>query len=74
MTDNTNRAKTEIGTAIKKSEVKLANSGSVSFNFDRKGQVEVGSVVDEESIIELAIESDIDDVDVKVSLRTGTWT
>ena len=36
LTDNTNRAKTEINNVIKKTDVKLASSGSVAFNFDRK--------------------------------------
>ncbi len=66
LTDNTNRAKTLINDAIKKTDVKLATSGSVAFNFDRKGQIDLAGVVDEDQVLEAALEADVDDVDTKV--------
>lgn len=67
LTDNTNRAKTEMSTALRKTEIKFATSGSVAFNFDKKGMLELVGVIDEDRIIEAALEADVDDVDVSVS-------
>jgi transcriptional/translational regulatory protein YebC/TACO1 len=66
LTDNTNRAKTEINNVIKKTDVKLASSGSVAFNFDRKGLLEVMGKVEEDQVIEAALEADVEDVESKV--------
>ncbi|GAB0493245.1 hypothetical protein MMPV_004521 [Pyropia vietnamensis] len=42
-TDNSNRASAEIRQAVGKAGMKIASIGSVAFNFDRKGVVEVGA-------------------------------
>lgn len=67
LTDNTNRAKTEINNVIKKTEVKLATSGSVAFNFERRGLLELAGVVDEDTVLEAALEADVEDFSTKVS-------
>lgn len=41
-TDNSNRASADIRQAVGKAGMKVASVGSVAFNFDRKGVVEVG--------------------------------
>jgi len=61
------RAKTEISTALKKTEVKLANPGSVAFNFDKKGLLEMIGVIEEDRVLEAALEADVADVDILVS-------
>eukprot|EP00168_Porphyra_purpurea_P015517 TRINITY_DN4797_c0_g1_i1.p3 TRINITY_DN4797_c0_g1~~TRINITY_DN4797_c0_g1_i1.p3 ORF type:complete len:157 (-),score=44.73 TRINITY_DN4797_c0_g1_i1:487-957(-) len=42
-TDNANRAAADIRQAVGKAGMKVASVGSVAFNFDRKGVVEVGA-------------------------------
>ena len=43
LTDNRNRAAAEVRSTLTKGNGSLATSGSVSFNFERKGQIEVPS-------------------------------
>jgi YebC/PmpR family DNA-binding regulatory protein len=64
LTDNTNRARTEITNAFKKSEVKFASSGSVAFNFDKKGQIEVDGKIEEDTVLEIALEADCEDYQI----------
>lgn len=71
LTDNTNRAKTEINNVIKRTDVKIASSGSVAFNFVKKGLVEVVGKLDEDQVLEAALEADVDDVDTKVNEAEG---
>jgi len=76
LTDNTNRAKTEINNVIKKSSVKLGTVGSVSYNFERKGRLDLAGVVDEDSVLEAALEADVEEVDTKVNEEektTSVW-
>lgn len=71
LTDNTNRAKTEISNVIKKTDVKLATSGSVAFNFDRKGRIDLAGIVEEDAVLEAALEADVEDVDTRVNEEEG---
>jgi len=57
LTDNNNRANSEVGTVVKKAGCKIASSGSVAFNFERKGRLAVNSELDEEELLDLAIEA-----------------
>ncbi|MFV3038080.1 YebC/PmpR family DNA-binding transcriptional regulator, partial [Klebsiella pneumoniae] len=43
LTDNRNRAAAEVRSTLTKGNGSLATSGSVSFNFERKGQIVVPS-------------------------------
>jgi len=65
LSDNVNRANMEVNTAVKKTKgCKMAASGSVAFQFARRGRLAVNSALDEEAAIEIAIEADVDDVEV----------
>ena len=64
LTDNDNRANADVRTAVGKNNGKMAEQGSVLFMYDRKGKLEVPSAVDEEALMEAAIEADIDDYEL----------
>ena len=63
LSDNSNRAYTDVGTVAKKANLKLAESGSVLHNFEKKGRLAVNSALEEDDLIELALENDVDDVE-----------
>lgn len=61
--DNTNRSASEIRTLFGKNGGSIATPGSVAYQFDRKGEVRIrGLVYDEDTAMELALESGADDV------------
>ncbi|PHQ81630.1 MAG: YebC/PmpR family DNA-binding transcriptional regulator [Phycisphaera sp.] len=63
LTDNKNRTVTEIRTLFKKGGGSLGNAGSVAYMFQTKGQILIdASKVNEEQIMDLAIEAGADDV------------
>jgi YebC/PmpR family DNA-binding regulatory protein len=64
MTDNRNRFATEIRIATNKRGGTIATPGSVQFNFDKKGilQIEKGNL-DEDAVFSAAIESGAEDFD-----------
>lgn len=66
MTDNRNRTVSEVRYAFSKSGGNMGESGCVSFMFDKKGVivVEKGSI-DEDKLMELALESGAEDVVVE---------
>jgi len=64
LTDNDNRANADVRAAVGKNNGKMAEQGSVLFMYDRKGQVEVTAAVDEEELLEAAIDNDIDDFEL----------
>jgi len=57
LSDNKNRANEMVSTALKKEGCKVAASGSVAFNFARKGRLAINDALDEETLLELAIEA-----------------
>ena len=57
LSDNTNRAGETVTTAMKKGKCKPAAQGSVLFNFERKGRLCVNKEIDEDTLLELAIEA-----------------
>ena len=61
LSDNANRASADVKSTVNKREAKIAESGSVLFMYDRKGKIEIPVVVDEEALMDAAIEGDIDD-------------
>mmetsp|Transcript_36466 Transcript_36466/g.41605 ORF Transcript_36466/g.41605 Transcript_36466/m.41605 type:complete len:276 (-) Transcript_36466:62-889(-) len=62
LSDNPNRANADVKYAVGKNHGKIAESGSVLFMYDRKGKIDVpNAVVDEEALLDAAIEADIDD-------------
>ncbi|WEV47606.1 YebC/PmpR family DNA-binding transcriptional regulator [Bifidobacterium sp. ESL0690] len=63
LTDNRNRAAAEVRSTLTKGNGSLATSGSVSFNFERKGQIVVPSEgLDYDKLFELAAEDGAEDV------------
>ena len=63
LTDNKNRAAAEIGNIFKKNGSEFAKVGSVSRNFERKGQIIVEAEgQDEDNIMMLALDAGADDV------------
>lgn len=50
LTDNVNRAIADVKTVWKKQGLKQAAQGSVLFQFEKKGRVEVQGEVDEEQV------------------------
>lgn len=72
LSDNANRATADVKSTVNKREGKIAEKGSVLFMYDRKGKVEVNAVVDEEKLLDLAIENDIDDFSFEEGDEEGT--
>ncbi|NEG69105.1 YebC/PmpR family DNA-binding transcriptional regulator [Bifidobacterium choloepi] len=63
LTDNRNRAAAEVRSTLTKGNGSLATTGSVSFNFERKGDIEVASEgVDYDDLFEKAAEAGAEDV------------
>ena len=57
LSDNKNRAVEMVTTALKKEQCKVAASGSVAFNFEKKGRLALNKEIDEEELLDLAIEA-----------------
>lgn len=72
LTDNDNRANSDVRSAVNKREGKMAEQGSVLFMYDRKGLITVKSTLDEEALLEAAIEAGCDDYDVEEGDEEGT--
>jgi YebC/PmpR family DNA-binding regulatory protein len=69
LTDNRNRAASDIRSFFTKSGGNLGETGSVSFMFDRTGIIEYDrSVADDDAVLDAAIEAGADDV---ISGETG---
>lgn len=61
LSDNANRVTADVKSTVGKREGKIAEQGSVLFMYDKKGKVEVPAVIDEEALLDVAIEAGIDD-------------
>ena len=66
LTDNDNRANADVKVAVNKNGGKIAEQGSVLFMYDKKGKLEIpnGIDVDEELLLEPAIEFGVDDFEI----------
>ena len=65
-TDNKNRSAAEVRSTLSKGGGNLAGAGALSYNFKRKGQFLIGSEkIDEDSITEIALENDAEDIVVE---------
>lgn len=63
LTDNRNRAAAEVRSTLTKNGGSLAQNGSVSFNFERKGQIEVpGDGTSYDTVFETAADAGAEDV------------
>ena len=63
MTDNRNRTVAAVRHAFSKHGGSLGTTGSVAFQFDRRGVLHFDNTVDEDTIMELALESGAEDVE-----------
>lgn len=62
-TDNLNRSAADMRSIFSKNGGSVATQGSVSYQFDRKGEIRIAAdVIDEEHLMEAAIEAGADDV------------
>lgn len=67
-TDNTNRALTEVKTALKKNNAKFVPSGSVSFQFDHVGQILIDATnIDSDALELIAIDAGAKDIESEES-------
>lgn len=62
MTDNRNRTAAEVRHAFSKAGGNLGTDGSVAYLFERKGQISYEPGVDEEALLDVALEAGADDV------------
>ncbi len=62
MTDNVNRTVSQVRAAFNKHGGNLGTNGSVSYLFDKKGQISYEEGVDEDALMEAALEAGADDV------------
>lgn len=68
LTDNDNRASAEINLVAKKNDLKSAASNSVAFKFAKKARLDVNKILDEEELMEICLECDVDDYDLKAEV------
>ena len=64
MTDNRNRTAAEVRHAFSKHGGNLGTDGSVASMFDRKGQISFAAGVDEDALMEAALDAGADDVEM----------
>ena len=62
LTDNKNRAAAEVRLAFTKNGGNLADPGSVSYQFARKGVIVVSAGASEDAILEATLEFDVEDI------------
>ncbi len=62
MTDNVNRTVSQVRAAFTKHSGNLGTNGSVSYLFDKKGQISFDSEVDEDQLMEIALEAGAEDI------------
>ena len=62
LTDNRNRTASEIRTILTKNGGSLAEPGSVAWQFERKGIINFSSPIDEEAVMEAALEAGAEDL------------
>eukprot|EP00316_Scyphosphaera_apsteinii_P009513 CAMPEP_0119312392 /NCGR_PEP_ID=MMETSP1333-20130426/26242_1 /TAXON_ID=418940 /ORGANISM="Scyphosphaera apsteinii, Strain RCC1455" /LENGTH=234 /DNA_ID=CAMNT_0007317003 /DNA_START=207 /DNA_END=911 /DNA_ORIENTATION=+ len=57
LSDNNNRATADVNMIVKKSGCSIASTGSVAFNFQRKGRIALKKAISEDALIDVAIEA-----------------
>ena len=67
LTDNTNRAAAEVRLAVSRNGGTMADPGSVSYQFSRKGVIVVAATegVSEDSLLEAVLEVGVDDIEFR---------
>jgi len=69
LTDNDNRAASDVNLVGKKNNLKSGSKGSVSFNFERKARLDVYSVLDEDKVLEICLEAGVDDFELRTEVN-----
>jgi len=64
LSDNANRATADVKSTVGKRNAKMAEQGSVLFMYDRRGIVEVGAKLDEEALMNAAIDAGCEDMEL----------
>lgn len=72
LSDNANRATADVKSTVNKRMAKIAEQGSVLFMYDRKGKCEVNAVLDEEALLEAAVEQGCEDMELAAGEDEGT--
>eukprot|EP00956_Cyclotella_meneghiniana_P043966 scaffold296109_cov73-Cyclotella_meneghiniana.AAC.1 len=72
LSDNSNRSTADVKTAVNKNKGKMAEQGSVIFMYDLKGKIEVPSTLDEEELLDAAIEAGVEDMELLEGDEEGT--
>lgn len=67
LTDNNNRATADVRSAVNKRDGKMAETGSVLFLYDKKGCIQVPTLLEEEAVLEAAIEAGCSDMEFIVT-------
>ncbi len=62
LTDNKNRTVAEVRHAFTRAGCELATSGSVAYLFEKKGQIIFSDAIDEDSLLEEALEAGAEDI------------
>ena len=65
LTDNDNRAAADVNLVAKKNLLKPAAANSVKFKFIKRARLDLQSIIDEETLMELCLENGIDDYDLR---------
>lgn len=68
LTDNDNRAASEVNLVAKKNVLKSAAMNSVNFKFDTKARLNLKTVIDEDSLMELCLECGVDDYELRAEV------
>lgn len=68
LTDNDNRAAADVNLVAKKNSLKTAASNSVAFKFEKKQRLDVGKVIDEDTLMEICLECGVDDYQLRTDI------
>ena len=74
ITDNRNRTVAEVRHTFSKYGGNLGTSGSVAYLFEKRGVIQFDDAVDEDAVIEVALESGADDVETEEDGSTTVLT
>jgi len=65
LTDNDNRAAADVNLVAKKNNLKTAAANSVRFKFNKKARIDISSVINEDTLMEICLECGVDDYDLR---------
>jgi YebC/PmpR family DNA-binding regulatory protein len=71
LTDNDNRASSDVNLVAKKHALKHAAMNSVKFKFSTKARLDVNALLDDDMLMELCLENGVDDYSLHVSADGG---